>query len=340
MISSDPGAIVSAGTGAGIASSQNVSSSEFDDEAPATIAPARPDSIGSTPPAQPELAMLLLPGPMATAAMTGTAASSGYSRAAAPAEATLDRSLGDAGVSSNSALRSPENIRALVALSQQSLAMLLAAPQGSGRAAILQLAGLLRAMLGTDGSSGEAIGQLRAFLSQHSTDAVLALLASPAPASSAIPPAVGLPITVAAQAARSDEKEAVRDDDRPAGDRRGRRATPAEQRLAELALDPRQGLAPEGVAAYEAERQEGMCLQRCPSGEHDYVDETGVPWDVVAPSGSLGLEATLRVLLPDANVILSLTKLPPAEWPGAIALVRRLASLPGARRLIALGADV
>jgi hypothetical protein len=181
---------------------------------------------------------------------------------------------------------------------------------------------------------------LRAFLSQHSTDAVLALLASPAPASSAIPPAVGLPITVAAQAARSDEKEAVRDDDRPAGDRRGRRATPAEQRLAELALDPRQGLAPEGVAAYEAERQEGMCLQRCPSGEHDYVDETGVPWDVVAPSGSLGLEATLRVLLPDANVILSLTKLPPAEWPGAIALVRRLASLPGARRLIALGADV
>ena len=80
-----------------------------------------------------------------------------------------------------------------------------------------------------------------------------------------------------------------------------------------------------------------MCLQRCPSGEHDFIDETGVPWDIVAPAGSLGLEATLRALLAYANVILSLTKLPPAEWHGTLALVRRLCSIPGARRLIALG---
>ena len=340
MISSDPGAFVSAGNGAEIGTSSSGPAIGPGDDLPATIAPARGDSIGSSAPPAPDVgfAMLLIsatglgPGPQPALGARGSAAT--------PAEATLASVLSGAGVAGNSALHAPENLRALVALSQQSVAVLLATPQSAAKITLIALAGLLRAALAPDGPQNDAaIGALRGFFSQHSADALLALLAPPAQTAAPAVPAIGVPVMVAAQSARSEDAQASKSDREVGRDSRGRRASLAEQRLAVLAIDPRHGLAPEGVAAYEAEHQEELRLQRCPSGEHDFVDDAGAPWDVVAPSTSLGLEATLRAFLYSANVIVALTKLPPGEWHGSMALLRRLSAAPGARRLVALGTN-
>ena len=309
----------------------------------ASVASSSSDSIGGAPASTPDMGMAVrsLSDPALPQGSTVVASvPRELSQAARLAVAMLERSLSAAGVSSSSALRSPANLRALAALSQQSLAVLLAAPQSSGKAALLQLASVLRALLSSGGPSEAAIGNLRGFLAQHPTGAVLALLAAPAQTAGPALPAIGLPTVLAAHAARSQEKEAAEESDRDGSRKRNERpASARERRLAELALDPRRGVAPEGVAAYEAECQEGLCLQRCPTGEHDFVDETGAAWDVVAPTSPLGLEATLRALQAHANLILSLQKLNAGECRGAVALARRVSAAPGARRLIALEAD-
>ncbi|MGH7708651.1 MAG: hypothetical protein ACREM6_12130 [Vulcanimicrobiaceae bacterium] len=358
VINPDSGTFISARPGVGVGAFQGVPDSDESawTQLPSTAESGRGDTITGTarPAVEAGLAVLL----REALSLQAPALPRGVGEriASRSLDAALKDILDGASVSRSAVMRSPEMLRALAALAQQPVAQLLALPQTAARGTLLQFAILLRAALDADGSSSSAaaIGQLRGFFAQRADDPVLALLTSSNPAPGLPLPVIGLPVLLGVTPPRSDEPAEVsetkggrprRPVDRhgallPKYDWSGRRLEPAEQdRLGELAIDPRRGLAAEGIAAFEAERQEGLRLERAPGGEHDFVDEAGVPWNVVSPRDTFGLEATLRALGGRANLILSLAKLPAEERQAAGALARRLLSLPGARRLIAVGVE-
>lgn len=98
----------------------------------------------------------------------------------------------------------------------------------------------------------------------------------------------------------------------PALDAEGRPYTKEQQdRLRELALDPRSGFAPEGCSALEAEERYGLRFVRCVDGLADFTDAEAASWQVMRPRTDRGLAAALERTTRSANVIVDVLEIAP-----------------------------
>jgi hypothetical protein len=276
--------------------------------------------------------------------------------ATAAVEATLRQVLADLGGSREAALLAqPAVVRTLAELAVQQSSS--AALSAGTAATLVSLASLLRgtAVAASPAESALALERLTSFLTERSPDVATAAAALQTPAASPTASNVAVPLwDPALRANRADEAAEKRraaalpnaafapsvESLVPERDARGRLYDAAQRaRLAALGVDPRRGFAPEARAALAVEDALGLRFGRAPDPRHDFIDEDGAAWDVVAPAGVPGLERTVRQLAREANVILSGDQLAPESRAAARALLARLAAAPGMRRLAGAGLE-
>jgi hypothetical protein len=116
----------------------------------------------------------------------------------------------------------------------------------------------------------------------------------------------------------------------PERDERGRHYSPEQRKkIAQLGPDPRRGASPENQAALLASERYGAALRRSPDPRHDFCDERGMFWDVVAPTNDGDLLRAVDALAQEANVIVFLGRVSIDE----AAYLARVATtpLPGER---------